>query len=302
MPTQGNAHVRGPQTADMADLAVSRSRTCSDRGEGPINEDLAVVTPTAAWVLDGATPVLGEHHTPATSDAAWYVERLSHHLAGAIGRDEPLEEVAWDAIDAVRTEFEEFVHRRTLDPAAEPCAVGALVRWRSGTLEYLVLGDCSLTVRRDEEVSHVTDGRLAAEEQPILENLESRLDAGETLDFARDAVWDEVQALRRRVNAPDGYWAFGFDPTAAAHAATGRIRLDASDDLLLSTDGFDRLVTTFSSHAYWGDLMDTVDEVGLDGAIGRLRRLEADDPDAREHTRFKCHDDATAAWIGFEEA
>jgi hypothetical protein len=292
----------------MADISLDRAATCSDRGqsaviddgEGPVNEDLACVTSTAAWVLDGATPVLDEHHTPAASDAAWYVEHLSHHIAGAIDSDDPLEDVVWEAIEATRREYESFVRRRTVDPAAEPSAAGVVVRWRSGTLEYLVLGDCSLTVRTEEEVSHVTDGRLAAQEEPILEDLESRLDAGETLSFARDAVWDQVQALRRRANAPDGYWVFGFDPTAAAHAATGTVRLNPGDDIVLSTDGFDRLVTTFDEHAYWGDLLDDVDERGLGGAIDRLRTLEADDPDAKSYTRFKRHDDATAAWLTFD--
>lgn len=270
--------------------------TCSDRGDGQVNEDLATVRASTAWVLDGATTVLGESHTPAESDAAWYVDRLDYHLSAVVG-DEPLEEATWEAIEAVRREYESIADPERIDTAALPAASGVVTRLKRGTLEYLVLGDCSVTVRRDEEVNHVSDGRLAALEEPILDALGDRIDAGEALEFARDAIWDQVQSLRKRANTRDEYWTFSLDPTAAAHAATGSIDVDTGDEILLSTDGFDRLVTTFDAHEYWGDLLEIIDDRSIEGVVEHLRTLEADDPEAREATRIKRHDDATAAWL-----
>lgn len=284
----------------MADLVCDRALTCSRRGDGRVNEDHVAVQSSAAWILDGATPVLEDaEYTPGESDAAWYVDRLSHHLAGAIAGDGSLPRATREAIDAVRSEYERFADLRRVDAAAEPSATGAIVHWNGGGLEYLVLGDCSLTVSRDGEVSHVTDGRLAAEEEPILEDLGELITDGKQLADARDAVWDRVQALRRRANAPDGYWAFGLEPTVTDHAATGTIAADPGDRLLLSTDGFDRLVTTFDAYDYWGDLVGTIEDRGLEWTLDHLRELESKDPQARSATRFKRHDDATAAWLTF---
>ncbi len=63
------------------------------------------------------------------------------------------------------------------------------------------------------------------------------------------------------------------------------------------TDGAARLVTPFAE-IDWRGLLTLAVGSGTASVIGRVRALEASDPDGQRWPRFKSSDDATIAVIG----
>lgn len=265
----------------------------SVKGTGAVNEDLAGAEGPLAWIFDGATAT-GEPAIPdAGSDAEWLVRRLDgaiRRLAGQVA-DEPLAGLARRLIDDVRRGLEEL----GLDPdRPTPYASGALLRATPGWVEYLVLGDVTVTLAAGRRCEVHTDPDAVRLAEVALD-LVARYSGEELRCHQRELE-------RTYVNRPGGYWVFGTQSEAAAHGVSDRIRLDAPGLALLATDGFARIVDGFGLAASWPALLDVLAAGGAGSVrsmIGRLREREAD-PRHAEVARIKPSDDATAMllWLG----
>jgi hypothetical protein len=259
----------------------------SVKGTGAVNEDIAGAAGPLAWVFDGATAT-GQPAIPdAGSDAQWLVRRLDGTIRRMIGRfgDEPLADLARRLIEDVRQGLDDL----GLEPdRLTPYASGALLRATPGHVDYLVLGDVTVTV--------TAGGRYEAHTDPDAARL-----ARVALDLATRYSGEELRCHQQEfertyVNRPDGYWVFGTVPEAAAHGVSGRFRLDAPGLALLATDGFARVVEVFDLAPSWPALLDALAAGGADSVrsvIGRLRELEAD-PAHTGVDLMKSSDDATA--------
>ncbi len=97
---------------------------------------------------------------------------------------------------------------------------------------------------------------------------------------------------RRRRNRPGGYGVIEADRACLAFAEY--MELDEPSSVLLTSDGFFRLVD------YYGQMSETdlLARSGRDGELARLydmmRKLEDGDPDGARYPRFKPKDDASA--------
>jgi hypothetical protein len=241
----------------------------TDAGPGRPNEDLVVTGPDWAVVLDGATPWPGVE-SGCRHGVRWLVQRLGAALAARLlaGGPDPLPALLAGAIAEVRSAHADGCD---LDNPDSPSATAALTRMRAGRLEYLVLCDSPVVLRRRTgDITVIADDRLA------------RLPGGRPYS---------VEQVRANRNAPGGFWVASTRPQAASHAVCGSVPLDEVADAVLCTDGVTRLAEWYG-HS-WPAIFGVLAQDGPAALIGRLRERER----AQPHPGAKQHDDATVIYL-----
>ncbi|WP_152040247.1 protein phosphatase 2C domain-containing protein [Salinigranum salinum] len=266
------------------------------------NEDLVWTGDNAAIVLDGATGLGDRQVSDAESDAQWYVNALCEALRDRIESDEELSAVAASAVERVADEYAELSGPAAAEKHEVPSGAGAVCRWDDGSLEYLVLGDCSVVVDRDDGVDPVLgegprelDARVVDEMVAIRE----RADGYVSYSDLREHVKSLLVEHRKQMNEPGGYWTFGFDPEAVDHAETGYVPRDELEFVLSFTDGFEPIYDPYDVFAEWTDLVSYVRSNGIERAIRVLRAFEEADPECERYPRLKPSDDVGVATVDF---
>ncbi|MDX2936367.1 integrase [Streptomyces ipomoeae] len=256
------------------------------------NEDFAAAAPGAAVLLDGAG--VGGAETGCSHGVAWFSGTLGGLLLRSITAHpaRPLADCLADSIDLVRS-----LHEDSCDLAyrASPTSTVVAARIEGGVLEYIVLGDSSLTLaNKDGRTTVVTDRRL----DEVGKRLRGPVDALPTGSPEHSAALAEYRdALTGFRNRPGGFWIAGPDPRAAEHALTGTVPLDSLASVTLLSDGATRLVDRFELIG-WEEVLSVLGSSGPGELIRRVREAEAGDPDGRRWPRGKAHDDATALhWV-----
>ncbi|GAB1821687.1 protein phosphatase 2C domain-containing protein [Herbidospora sp. RD11066] len=234
------------------------------------NEDFVVSGPTWVAVLDGATAP-GGVDSGCVHDVPWLVAQLAGHLARGLTarRESPLTEVLEQAI---RSTMDAHGGTCDLTNPDSPSSTVTIVRRREDLIDYLVLCDSPLVLRRSDGTLTVVDD-----------------DRTERLPGGRPYTLELVRSLRNR---PGGFWVASTRPEAAGEALTGTIDADRVSGVLLMTDGVGRLVQWFGRS--WGDLVDLAESHGPGALIDQVR---AEERDHEPPHRAKRHDDATAAWV-----
>lgn len=234
-------------------------------GERP-NEDYAVCAPGWAVLLDGATAP-EDVDSGCVHQVAWLVRRLAAGIAaGLLGDEKPLATVLAEAIQMTCQS-----HARSCDLSNpdSPSSTVAIVRARAEVLDYLVLGDSPVVLRRGKEVVPICDDRV------------EHLPGGRPYPAA---------LVRRWRNTPGGFWVASTSQRAAREAITGSVKGVAAAALL--TDGVTRLVDQYG--ATWADLFGALEHQGGPAAlIRRVRERER----AAPPPAGKRHDDATAILV-----
>lgn len=258
------------------------------------NEDwcAAFSTPTGNMliVLDGVTTP-GE--TGCRHDTPWYVRSLGAELMHlASDRGSSLGDVLAQAISNVtqsHTDTCDTGHRGT------PAATVAMARATDQHLEYLVLADATIAIRKGEDVQIVSDPRV------------SQITASDAAEALRHPIGttEHTTAVRRmshhqqlRRNRPGGYWVASSVPMAANHAFTGVS--DHDTDVALFTDGASRIADLFAQRT-WSRTMDLLRQDGPEALIDLVRATEHQDPQGRTWPRFKASDDAACVYCNLRE-
>jgi hypothetical protein len=230
---------------------------------GRHNEDLVVVGPSFALVLDGATQPPGLA-TGCQHDPRWLVATLGAILADLLGAQAsvPLAAVLATAIGRLCD-----THRGSCDLThpESPSTTVAIVRRRGTALDYLVLCDSTVVFHYDERCVAVTDDRTA-----------------------RLPAYDRASVARLR-NAPGGFWVASTTPDAAHHALTGTVHAEPLRAVLICTDGVSRLVELFG-HT-WVDVAARAEQHGPAAVIRTVREAERANPPTSGMR--KLHDDAS---------
>lgn len=261
------------------------------------NEDAFAVDAAGAVVFDGATMV-SENLMPGRSDAAWIAtfgaRRLMAHLKGGAGTRAALRHALADT----ERSFAGLRRRPPEAPHELPLASMFLCVPDDGGFDAAWYGDCAALVLRPGGAVEVVG--TAVEKR-----------AGESaaaMRFADETGLDPVEALMRaehlplfrtgrdKVNTPAGEWLFSPVAAASEHAARARIAAPAGTLVLLCTDGFLALVTSYRQMGVDG-LVESARDLGLAALGERLRAIEDGDPEGRSFPRFKKSDDATAVLV-----
>lgn len=239
--------------------------SATSAGSEKPNEDFAVCGPDWAVLLDGATAPPGVD-SGCIHGVPWLVRRLAVAIAAGLSlTDAALADVLAAAISDTCE-----AHAGTCDLANpdSPSSTVAIVRTRGGGLDYLVLGDTQVALRRGGEILPVHDDRA------------DRLPGGRPYSLGL------VRQLR---NKPGGFWVASTVPEAAHEALSGSAR--GVTEAVLATDGVTRLLDWYGDG--WPDLFSVLSEHGGPSAlIGRVREAEERRPPAHG----KRHDDATVIY------
>jgi hypothetical protein len=233
-------------------------------GERP-NEDYAVCGPGWAVVFDGATP-RDDVDSGCIHDVPWLVRRLAAGIVAGLLRDErPLPAVLAEAIQRTCD-----AHARSCDLSNpdSPSSTVAIVRVRAEVLDYLVLGDSPVILRRGTGIVPICDDRA------------DRLPGGRPYS---------AELVRRWRNTPGGFWVASTSQQAAREAVTGSAK--GITEAALLTDGVTRLIEWYG--ATWAELLNALE--GTDGPAALIRRVREEERAAP--APGKRHDDATAILV-----
>jgi hypothetical protein len=257
------------------------------------NEDFAAAAPDVAVLLDGAgTP--GGRESGCGHGVAWFARTLGGlALAHASDRGQSLTDALSLSIEQVSS-----LHAGTCDLThpGTPSATVIMARQHAGTLEYLVLCDSILLLRRlDGEVRVVSDMRLDELSARLRPALRPPPASKAERAARRQEYLTRLDAAR---NKPDGYWVAATDPDAARHAFTGSEPVSELASVALLSDGAGRITERYHQ-ATWPEVSTILTEHGPAGLISRVRAVEASDADAERWPRGKLRDDATALYWPF---
>ncbi|WFE52890.1 protein phosphatase 2C domain-containing protein [Micromonospora sp. WMMD1155] len=242
----------------------------SEPGPGRPNEDHVVVSATFAVVLDGVTQ-LPDLDTGCVHDPIWLVRELGACLVEALTRapTAPLDDSLAEAIGRLRGRHQ---GRCDLSNPNSPSSTVAILRERSGQVDYLVLCDSSVVFEDRTGITVVHDDRT--------DGL---------------PAYDRHTVARLR-NRPGGFWVASTDPAAATEAVTGSVALDGLRRMLVCTDGVSRLTEFFGLS--WTDVFQLAERSGPRAVIDTVREYESNRPGLLTRPgrgRVKRHDDATLA-------
>lgn len=254
-----------------------------------LNEDAAGAGGDLAWVLDGARSPVAPRHGP--SDAAWLVGEIDTRLraaaAAGAGLDDALGRlasalpVAWGPADDT-------------DPAGGPTSCLALLQRHAGPdgarIDAAILGDVVVMMDGRDGPVIWTDERVRPFEARTI-----AVAAGSSRPPDGSIAPDVAQTIRtnrRAINTPQGFAVVSPARPWLHLARRFSARLAHGSRIALMSDGFWRLVDPFALLSP-RELLDALLRGEAEALLGRLRRAEQGDGDARCWPRIKIHDDAT---------
>jgi hypothetical protein len=263
-------------------------------------------------LLDGAAPVAKDRVSSYENDTVWLVRRfpeyLAERLAGArataLAPSAPVDipALAEAARVGLAREYAELCRQAGFLPAETPFACLAIAYDAGARLELFNLGDQTTLVRGrgGRWLGKLGESAVRELDRQALELLMRELRAGVEPHAARHArIRPAILANRALRNQLVGYDVLDVNISCRERFEHQSFERAATQDLLMMTDGFYRLVDTFGRYDD-ASLFRAVERNGLAALLAELRSVENDDPECTRHPRFKRHDDATALWVAVE--
>lgn len=270
----------------------------SDAGKS-VNEDRTTASPSAAWILDGATGLSPQRLFPGPSDPAWFAETADALLAR-------LTRESHEGMTLLRrlvADLQEACAAAALAPLADteielPSASLAVAQMVGADIRLLMLGDCKLLLRqRDGHVEAFDESSVAPFDAKLVDALRAMRGGGKApLSEITPRLTPLIRENRLWKNRPGGYGVLTADAACLAFAETVRRPAAGVTHLLLATDGFYRLVDTYRMLTA-SELMEAALDRSLEPLHAALRRLEESDPECLAFPRLKPRDDATALLV-----
>lgn len=264
-------------------------------GSGKVNEDAVgfIGEPedvTAAWALDGVTGINDNGLGLMGSDAQWFVARIGHHLRALLPGARDLPGAMSELIDRL---IDDLGHHSLPERYDPPAACIAAVCRIGGAWHCVRLGDCRLIAGDRLGFQRIVDfPNDDFDDWVTAEAMRLRASGISDLKEMARTLQPALFANRRRRNRPGGYGVIEADRACLAFAEY-RV-LDDPASVLLTSDGFFRLVDHYHEFSETGLLARAAQLGEVEALYARLRALEAGDPDCRRFPRFKPQDDASA--------
>lgn len=258
------------------------------------NEDAVVATPNAVVVVDGVTAPTSldtgcMHGTP------WYASTLAAEIVAVLSR-EPAADLKWALAQALTTVAAGHASTCDLSAPGTPSGTVAIAREADTSLDYLVLSDATVAIRKADGVQVINDNRIG----DLFSDLRQAVQAAPVDSVERELRLVELVTTQRKLrNVEGGYWLAGAIPEAAEHALVGAVPLGEVRVAAAMSDGASRLVDLFASQD-WAAALDRLKERGPVDWIRRTRHIEDSDIGATRWPRYKRSDDATIACVQFD--
>jgi hypothetical protein len=153
-----------------------------------------------------------------------------------------------------------------------------MLRWSANRIDGLVLADSPIVAFGQGEPDVLADDRLV-----------SLRDKGKLRTGAD---------VHNRRNADDGFWVAEADPAAAEQAVRRSWPRDATDAVLIASDGVAIGVDEY--HLFdWRQVLEIARSRGTESVLDTVRTAEEQDPDGERWPRPKRHDDQALVLLDF---
>jgi serine/threonine protein phosphatase PrpC len=265
--------------------------TISTKGSGKVNEDRVGFKDNLFWVIDGATS-LGRRLFPAETDAEWMARELDLALKEAAS-EASLLEILQSAVELVHEKAKVLgIDFCMMELYEQPCCTLAMARLRHDTLEYLVMGDCSIVIPDDNgKTKIITDIRGDFDSHDTKKIQDAVISQNIPLSEAVKQFSPLIREHRALMNKPSGKQFVTITGESLAIAITGSVEVKQSGSIILCSDGFSIAVDGFGLYT-WEQVLHSA--VSLDQMVRELRQAEEADQNAVKVPRYKVSDDATA--------
>ena len=260
---------------------------------GHANEDALGVCGSAAWVIDGASPLGGDRTAASGSPARAFARALSHSLSNQAASISP-STTAHGLLEKATSHLPKDGgdHLSNLPPSA---AGGVLkLALDGGSLTYSVIADVVIVIGIEQPLV-ITDPRMAAINAEGFDAVAHHLARGLTLEQARERIDDLLIRQRlEQMNREGGYWVLTANPDTAKQALNGSAEICETEPwVLVCSDGFGRLAEESQMYS-WTELMRAAVDRGLYALTQELREFETNETSDRSFPRLARYDDATA--------
>jgi hypothetical protein len=261
------------------------------------NEDSAFITDSSAWILDGASGLADRTFTHSPSDGQWFVHQWNEYLQEAITDDSrDLRDIVIEGIDTVKDNYFRTITESNVDPISYPSSAVVIVRIKDNILEYFILGDCTLVVESNNtSCKSIVDNRIDAFDSLAVKEIHNLQKTKRmAFDEARARTLPLLRKHRSYKNKKNGYWILEFDKNAVAHAIYSQEALYGETYLLLMSDGFAQLSTTFKKTENVAGLLNRAKKDGLNRLYQEIQEMAKIDKECMRFPRLKPLDDASA--------
>lgn len=274
------------------------SSIISDGQPNRCNEDKGNFLNNTAWVLDGAGAIVNKRYFPGPSDPLWLVNQIDKSLQTFVNLNISLDSVFKRSLQQAYKEA--LTINQAIQFAAkeeQPCSAAAALSIKQEKMDYFVLCDCTIGVKRlDEQTVFIKDIRHNELDEKCLAaviNTRGEQKISHTEAFKLAGI-PALQKKRDFMNIPGGYGVLTLDGAGIDYAVQGSIPISTPISILLCTDGFSPIFDLYK--------ICTIDDIlygniSLQESIKLLRETEKKDPECLKYPRYKMSDDATAVLI-----
>lgn len=261
-----------------------------------ICEDAAYICDSYAFVIDGAGGVDGSHVTNATTDATWFATQWKDFLTNTLTSPNSITNIIKAGVPKIANKYLSFKNAETVKD--KPSAALAVVRIKDTFLEYFVLCDAVIIVRKKNgECKLITDTRLNILDDINFEHMKRiALDKQIPIKDAFDYIKPYILENRYKMNTPEGYAALAHTTNGIDSAIHGKIPVDEILDFIICSDGFAECFDLFPIYHSVSDLIDDISKNNIEYAVKKLYWEQNKDPDCNLYVRNKKCDDISVIY------
>lgn len=278
-------------------IVIRESKLLCCKGSGEFNEDVVGISRYGAWVLDGATGLNNKKIVSDESDAKWYVDWWNNYLSQNIDKDFSLKDILYNGIDIVTREYKNTVGNTKVDKLDIPSCSIVIIKYYKDKLEYLVLGDCTLLTKVNNNYNCIKDESVCRLDEVVFNSIKNIENINElSLLDKKNKVLPVIIENRLKKNTKEGYWILEFNKDAVDNAIHGFIDVKDEISIVLTSDGFSCAFDRYNL-VNKKDVFSIVQNEGIDHIYNKIRNLEREDLNGIVYPRFKMSDDSTCVYL-----
>jgi hypothetical protein len=269
--------------------------------EKEFNEDAVGFTKTSTFIIDGASGLTRTNVTNSENDVYWYVNQWKEILEANLDTDKSLKDIMKDGLKIIKARFQYLVSKKKVNPLNYPSAAIAVAKIIDNYIEYFILGDCSIILKKnDGEVCYFKDDRVTEFDDQVIKNImeenKKNLDQHKVFKGFSQKSLEMLRNNRLKKNTDTGYWILEFDERAIDKGLYGSVFIDDSIKVILMSDGFSLSIDNYGLMDEY-TLFDYVKDYGLEKIYKIIRTIEKDDMDCIKYPRLRKSDDCSAVYM-----
>lgn len=263
----------------------------SAKGLKETNEDSLYCDSKIAFVIDGASSLIKLNGLPS---ARWIVDKFMKYIIESYEYSNNLKQLIRKILKQLKIDYIKE-YNLPEDRVYWPSASASIIIVRKNYLEYIVLGDAPLILYPKEgEPLIIRDKKLIELDKKVISFIYRNILKGMKFSEAYKKSLPLLITHRRKVCKPNGYSAISLDESCINYSQYGKIEIDKLKYIIMSTDGFIRIVDVFKYVEDYNKLLKEALTKGLAYLLVKLRELEYKDIECLLYPRLSISDDATA--------